>query len=298
VGWDKLGLVIPGPPPVPWAASHAMVPFVEALDGCVRVYFSARDEAGRSVTGCAQFDPGDPTAIQYGPPLLGPGRLGAFDDSGAMGSCLVSHSGRRHLYYIGWSRGVSVPFYTFIGCAVSAGNGLEFRRISEAPVVERGPHDPFLATSPWVMVEESRWRLWYASGVRWEARDDGPRHYYNIRYAESDDGVLWRRDGRICIDFEEGEYALARPCVLRTRDGYRMWYSRRGDAYRIGYAESADGVEWERRDAVAGIDVSPAGWDSEMIAYPCIFEHKGSWFMLYNGNGYGITGIGLAVLHE
>ena len=37
-------------------------------------------------------------------------------------------------------------------------------------------------------------------------------------------------------------------------------------------------------------------WDSEMIEYPCVFEHAGSWFMLYNGNRYGDTGIGAAVL--
>jgi hypothetical protein len=296
VRWTKLGRIVPTPPPVPWAVSHAMVPFVEPTDGAVRIYFSGRDDAGRSITGSAEFDPARPETVEYGPALLGPGRLGAFDDSGAMGSCLVSHGGRRHLYYIGWSRGVSVPFYTFIGCAVSTGG--EFERLSEAPVVERSPQDPYLATSPWALFEDGRWRLWYASGVRWEARDEGPRHFYNIRYADSEDGISWHRDGRVCIDFAEGEYALARPCVVRHDDRYRMWYSRRGDAYRIGYAESPDGLEWERKDGETGIDVSHDGWDSEMIEYPCVFQHDGGWFMLYNGNGYGATGIGLAVLED
>jgi hypothetical protein len=77
-----------------------------------------------------------------------------------------------------------------------------------------------------------------------------------------------------------------------------MWYSRRGQAYRIGYAESDDGVRWQRRDGEAGIDVSDSGWDAEMIAYPCVFRHEGRLFMLYNGNGYGRTGVGLAVLAE
>jgi hypothetical protein len=273
-----------------------MVPFVEPHRDGVRLYFSGRDHAGRSVTGSAELDPRAPESVEYGPALLGPGRLGAFDDAGATGSCLVSHEGRRLLYYIGWSRGVSVPFYTFIGCAVCT--GAEFERVSEAPVVERGPHDPFLATSPWVLVEDGLWRLWYASGTSWAQKASGPKHYYNIKYAESDDGIIWRRDGRVCIGYEEGEYALARPCVVRAGDVYRMWYSRRGDAYRIGYAESSDGLDWERHDREAGIDVSPKGWDSEMIEYPCVFEHDGSWFLLYNGNGYGATGIGLAVLED
>jgi hypothetical protein len=69
-----------------------------------------------------------------------------------------------------------------------------------------------------------------------------------------------------------------------------MWYSYRGKNYRIGYAESDDGLNWKRKDEDAGIDVS------EMIEYPFVFDHKGGRYMLYNGNGYGKTGIGLAVL--
>ncbi|MFM8395102.1 MAG: hypothetical protein ACKOB4_14370, partial [Acidobacteriota bacterium] len=47
-----------------------------------------------------------------------------------------------------------------------------------------------------------------------------------------------------------------------------------------------------------GIDVSAAGWDDEMIEYPFVFEHRGRLFMLYNGNGYGRTGFGLALLRQ
>ena len=35
-----------------------------------------------------------------------------------------------------------------------------------------------------------------------------------------------------------------------------------------------------------------------MMAYPYVFEHGGDRYMLYNGNGYGKTGIGLAVLSQ
>ena len=45
---------------------------------------------------------------------------------------------------------------------------------------------------------------------------------------------------------------------------------------------------------MAGIDASDSGWDSEMIEYPCVFDAAGTRYMLYNGNGFGKTGIGLA----
>jgi hypothetical protein len=299
--WRKLGRLIATPVPVDWGVSHAMVPVAERRADGVRVYFSTRDLEGRSSTGFADFDPAAPTeSLRYGgKAVLRPGRLGTFDDSGAMGAALVSRGDRKFLYYIGWSRGVSVPFYTFVGCAVSADGGESFRRVSSAPVVERGPHDPFLTTSPWVLVEDGIWRLWYASGTGWSREGNGRQHHYNIKYAESNDGISWRRSGITCIDFSHaGEYAIARPCVVKDGTLYRMWYSYRGDAYRIGYAESSDGIRWERKDAEVGIDLSEGGWDSQMIEYPCVFDHGGARYMLYNGNGYGETGIGVAVLER
>ena len=273
-----------------------MVPFVEVLGDRVRLLFSARDEYGRSLTGAASFEPAAPGSVRFEErPLLRPGPLGAFDDSGAMGSCLVEHDGRKHLYYIGWNRGVTVPFTPFVGCAVSNDGGRVFERVSAGPILDRNEHDPYLTTSPWVLVEDGRWRMWYAAGTGWSLENRRPKHHYHVRYAESEDGIVWRRDGRVCIDYAgRDEYAIARPCVVQTKGGYRMWFSYRGDAYRIGYAESTDGIEWERKDASSGIDVSAGGWDSEMIEYPCVFQHGGSWYMLYNGNGYGATGIGLA----
>ena len=65
--------------------------------------------------------------------------------------------------------------------------------------------------------------------------------------------------------------------------------------YRIGYATSQNGDDWTRRDDEVGIDVSAEGWDSDMICYPCVIDHRGTRFMLYNGNAYGATGFGLAV---
>ena len=88
---------------------------------------------------------------------------------------------------------------------------------------------------------------------------------------------------------------LSTPCVVMENGTYRMWFSYKEHSYRIGYAESQDGINWERMDSRAGIDVSASGWDSEMIEYAYVFRHKDKLYMLYNGNDYGREGIGLAV---
>ncbi len=87
-------------------------------------------------------------------------------------------------------------------------------------------------------------------------------------------GIEWERKGIVCIDFKsDDEYAISRPCVLKEDGIYKMWYSYRGEIYRIGYAESNDGLQWERKDEEAGLVVSESGWDSERSCYLHVFEH-------------------------
>lgn len=278
-----------------------MMPIADADEsGNVRILFTSRDERNRSHIGSVLLDIQRGAVHSYSErPLLCPGPLGAFDDSGAMGSCLVRHGGRQLLYYIGWSLGVTVPFYTFVGCAVSEDDGRTFTRVSPAPILPRSPTDPFLTTTPWVLRDGAMWRMWYVSGTGWDELPGKPRHRYHIKYAESDDGFEWRRWGRVSIDYaDESEYAIARPCVVRDGNTYKMWFCHRGARYELGYAESADGISWQRLDREAGIDVSRSGWDSEMVGYPCVFDDQERRFILYNGNGYGMTGIGWAELQR
>jgi hypothetical protein len=299
--WRKEGVLVP-PPRLPWARSHAAVPVAEPLrDGTIRLYFSTRDELGRAHITSADVDLADPSRVpRYRTTaILGPGRLGTFDDSGVTTSCLIEHSGLRYLYYTGWSRGVTVPFYLCVGCAISSDGGETFERVSEAPVLERSDVDPFLTASPWVLVENGRWRMWYVSGTGWRVIDGEPRHWYHVKYCVSDDGVAWQRSGHVSVDYAgPEEHAFGRPCVVRDGDLYRMWYCSRGRAYRIGYAESANGLDWQRKDSEAGLEPSPTDWDSEMQAYPLVLDSGGKRYLLYNGNGYGETGIGYAVLEE
>ena len=137
--------------------------------------------------------------------------------------------------------------------------------------------------------------MWYGSNLRWGTHEQDMDHV--IKVAESEDGIHWVREGRIAIGLDgQGEYAVCRPWVEKTSDGYRMWYCHRGDAYRIGVAESPQGDSWQRRSP--GIDVSDSGWDAEMLAYPSIFTLRGRRFLLYNGNRYGKTGFGVAMQQD
>jgi hypothetical protein len=295
--WIKQGLLFEPPTALGWMRTHAAIPYAEPLGDLYRVYFSGRDAENRARIGYFDLDLTEPVrVVRVGnEPVIGTGPLGAFDDHGVTGSWIVTQGGRTFHYYTGWTLGVTVPFYVFAGLAVSEDGGT-FHRVSPAPILERNATDPYLTASPCVLIEGELWRMWYVSGTRWESGLGTPRHYYHVRYAESRDGIAWDRRGIVCIDHRGDEFAIARPCVVRDGERYRMWYSYRGASYRIGYAESADGIQWMRKDDEAGIAVSPSGWDSDMIAYAFVFAHAGRLYMLYNGNEFGKTGIGLACL--
>lgn len=300
MGWIQKGLLIVPQTSRPWMRTHAMLPCVDPAtleSDAVRVYFSGRDEQNRSRIGwaelCADASRRELSVVRYADePVLDLGGLGCFDDNGVTPSCILNEGSAKYLYYIGWNRGSTVRMGLVAGLARSEDGGKTFRRVSRAPILERIDSEPLnLNTAPCVHHEQGRWRMWYISGIEW-MHPDLPR--YDIKYAESADGIHWRRDGRVCIALGPDEHALARPCVLRENGLYKMWYGYKGPNYRIGYAESSDGLTWKRKDAEAGIGPS-AGWSDRMQEYAYVFVHRGQKFMLYNGNDYGKDGAGYAV---
>lgn len=299
MGWVKQGQIFVPQGQYDWVVSHAMLPIPERRgDDLYRIYFSGRDDLNRSLVGYVEIDIREPTRILKlsERPVLGLGELGTFDDNGVTPSWILDREGKKYLYYVGWNQGATVRMAEMAGLAISTDGGERFTRVSRAPILERTDREPLaLLAATCVRIENGTWRMWYVSGIEWVHRDFVK---YDIKYAESGDGIHWKRDGKPCLGFKSAEeYALARPCVLKDGSLYKMWFAyRQGqETYRIGYAESPDGRTWERKDPVGGLDVSRTGWDSEMVEYPYVFDHKGKRYLLYNGNGYGKNGFGYAV---
>ena len=300
MNWQKCGHIFV---PDQSMHSHASVPIADHLhDNVFKIYFSVRDINNISYTWSLDYDIALNKIIEIGKePILSPGMPGTFDDAGAMASCLMTHNGIKYLYYIGWNISKSVPFRNAIGLAIKKPDG-QFEKYSQGPIIDRGIHDPVFTASSCVLYHENKFKMWYLSCIGWDM-SDAPRHSYNIKYAESVDAINWTRTGITAIDFkDEYEYAISTPRVIIEHGKYKMWYSYRASkensTYRIGYAESSDGINFTRMDNSAGIDVSQEGWDSEMICYPYVFDHNDCRYMLYNGNSYGKTGFGLAKIPQ
>jgi hypothetical protein len=300
--WRKLGrLFCPGGDRRhPKLLTHAANPLPVQLEGDVyRVFFSGRDATNRSSVGAVDIDLMKRQVVQeHREPVFEHGsECSFFADGVSIGNCYDTPAGR-YMLFMGWRNPADAHWHGEIG-RLRLDRELRLSLDGDGPFMQLDADDAVSLSYPWVMREDSGrgYAMWYGSTLTWNAGNSEMVHVINR--ASSEDGERWRKEG-LAVPYGIGTaQAFSRPTVLSDAAGLHMWFSYRsgtGQAYRIGYATSVDGRNWTLKLEDAGIDVSAQGWDSEMIEYPFVLEHGGERYMLYNGNGYGKTGFGLAVL--
>lgn len=312
--WKKLGKIFT-PQEISgraWLHAFAQAPCALVLDDVVRIYFSCRppaDDLGQFVSYSAfvDFDRNDLTTIRRVAehPILPLGQLGTFDEFGIYPLSVVRDGKQIRAYYGGWTRCESVPFNVGIGVAISEDDGVSFRKLGNGPVLPYSLDEPFILSGPKIRKYQGDWLLFYICGTQWKKIDGRMEPIYRIRAARSKDGLRWEKFGRDLIPPRFGDNeAQASPDVFFHSGRFHMFFCYRScrdyrsgpNAYRIGYAYSADLLNWTRSDEKAGIDVSETGWDSEMVSYPHVFAVDDRIYMAYLGNHFGRDGFGLASL--
>jgi predicted GH43/DUF377 family glycosyl hydrolase len=286
--------------------SHACVPTaLPPENGRIRLFFAPRNQNGQSIPSYIDLSADNPSELlEIGKePIMQLGELGTFDDGGIMPCSIQKHKDDLYLYYVGWNPSVSVAYRNAVGLAISEDGGKTFERAFKGAVVDRSATEPYFTASPCVLKLKDTWHMWYASGTGFLVVNGRTEPLYKIKYAQSQDGKNWKRTNHTCIEPLDQYEANARPTVIFENGLFRMWFCFRGsfdyrdgqDSYKIGYAESKDGLSWTRKDDEAGISYSTKGWDSTMQTYPNVIRWKDTYLMFYNGNGFGKTGIGYAI---
>lgn len=303
--WRKLGLVYAPDGSLPWASSHAMIPTpVRLNDDVTRVFVTFCDALGVGRPGYVDVSAKDPLQVLgvSQQPLLDLGKPGTFDENGML-ACGVTDlgNGRMFMYYVGFELGTKIRYRLLTGLAISEDGGNTFSRFASTPVLERSSTELYFRCGPYCLYDLQLFRLWYVAGSEWIDLDGKSMPVYDIRYAESDDGINWPDHGEVQIPITDpDEHGFGRPCVIaKPGGGYRMFYSvrrRSFGAYRLGYAESADGNTWARMDEQLNLDVTPEAFDSDAIMYAAPIEIDGKLYVFYNGNNFGRDGFAAAVL--
>ena len=298
--WKKLGLLFSPTKLHPKLISHAANPLPVWLKGNIfRVFYSGRDASSRSSVGAVDIDIVKRKIVQtHIKPFFVHGDKGSFYADGvSIGNCYKVND-ITYMLFMGWQTSDKGHWRGEIGRLI-VNSDFTLDLDDEQPFMSTDSVDPVSLSYPWVLPDgKNGYHMWYGSTISWNAGNGEMLHVIN--YASSSDGNNWSRKG-LAIPYElKKAQAFSRPTVIgNIVSGYKMWFSYRsgsGEKYRIGYAVSKDGRNWELSLDAVGINLSDEGWDSEMIEYPFVFDHKGQRYMLYNGNCYGKTGFGLAVL--
>jgi hypothetical protein len=305
--WNKLGVVWYTDGTQPWSKTHAMgpTPFLRD-DETIRVFLTTLDEQGRGRPMYVDVAADNPTRVLNVShcPLLDIGVPGTFDDNGLMAISFVqTKPGELLMYYAGFEICTQIRYRILAGLAISKDGGESFNRYSKAPILERTNEELYFRGGPFAMLDEGVFKLWYVAGSEWTNLNGKEMPVYDLRYQESKDGIHWADRGMLSMAITgEDEHGFGRPWVIkRGPNDYQLFYSirrRSFGAYRLGYAESTDGIHWVRKDDEMGLDVSPDGFDSQAIMYSAVINVKGKTYCFYNGNNFGEKGFGVAELVE
>ncbi|MFA5868063.1 MAG: DUF2341 domain-containing protein [Actinomycetota bacterium] len=85
------------------------------------------------------------------------------------------------------------------------------------------------------------------------------------------------------------------PTVIKDGTTYKMWYSGHDGAnWRIGYAESTDGVTWTKNPNPV-LDLGGFGsWDDNAVYYPTVVKDGATYKMWYSGDDHANSRTGYA----
>ena len=299
--WRKLGIVYAPDGKEAWAQTHAMLPTPIILkSGILRIYCAMRDAKGVGRTGYVDLNPDNPLEVLgvSQRPVLDVGVPGTFDENGTIASCVIYVGDTLYMYYAGFELGAQIRYRILTGLATSTDGGTTFVKHAHTPVLERSPCELFFRCSSYVHWTGDRMRMWYIGGSEWTEINGKAMPVYDLKYLESKDGKVWGDTGLTSLSLQDDEHGFGRPCIIqRSENDYQLFFSIRKRSlgmYRLGYAESKNGLDWVRKDDQLGLDVSPSGFDSEAIMYAAPITIGDKTYLFYNGNDFGRDGFAVA----
>jgi len=225
---------------------------------------------------------------------------------------IPSDDGPWLMYFGAWGRAREdgkLPNTT--GLAISDDEGRTWHYWSDRPVLALDkPYDREATGSCCVLRVGGELRMYYTAIGHYFQRPEGVQTGHGeviprigIAYAVSDDGIHWHKpldDLMVSprgFDTEPYEYICSKPCVIAERNGYRMWVSTFGPAYRIRSLTSPDGLNWAWQpggpDGDMGIGAS-GQFDDHQRSYASVVLHGDEYRCWYTGNDFGTTGTGYA----
>ncbi|UCG69418.1 MAG: hypothetical protein JSV09_16890, partial [Thermoplasmata archaeon] len=216
-------------------------------------------------------------------PVVDLGSSGSWD-SNSVGACTVLDNGTKyHMWYSGMN-----DTYARVGYAAGHAKLPDIGSWIKNPVNpvltlgSSGVWDDYYVGHPTILYKDNVYHMWYSG-------DDGTSTL-RIGYANSTDGVMWiKNPTNPVLDVGPGgSWDGARtysPTVIFDGAIYHMWYTGYNDTnFRIGYANSSDGITWIKHPQNPVLDLgSPGEWDDSRVYAPCVLYDGIKFHMWYSG---------------
>ena len=112
-----------------------------------------------------------------------------------------------------------------------------------------------------------------------------------IYHFTSPDGIRWSRDPTPVVAATDGLRSTIYPFVLRTEDGYTMWYGCHvdGGRFEIYCSTSADGTDWVHHGHAPAFPATrhPSDFDGRYTSTPCVVDDGDRYLLYYSARDWG-----------
>lgn len=168
-------------------------------------------------------------------------------------------------------------------------DGITWGNVKEA-VLKPGPSWDAIGveTASVLKDPQGKYRMYYSSSFK--EHDD-----FAIGLAFSEDGVSWNKNNKPVFEpenkWEQGEFnGVLEPSVIYDAEEkmYKLWYSALGEkdgklAFRIGYATSLDGINWQRLKEPVLETGKERAWDDVLVSHVNVVKSRDGYHMFYFG---------------
>lgn len=218
-------------------------------------------------------------------PILNLGTSGAWDSAGVSNPSVIFKNNEYKMWFTGFD-GKNMR----IGYATSP-DGINWVKSQNNPILDLGQYgswDSIHVANPTVLFDGIIYKMWFTGF-------DG--EHMRIGYANSPDGIHWEK----CYENpvlnigawgENKNSDVWSPSVVFDGISYKMWFASFDGNMKIGYAQSSDGIHWEKNALSPALDLGNWGsWDDRGVWAPSVlldgFEYR-MWYSGWNGNNVGI----------
>ena len=300
--WRSLGLLFDFESKYEWMNSHASLPtIINISNEYFRIFFSTRDIFNRSHTTFVDLNlqywrPGNKLIHTQKKPTFSPGKIGLFDDCGVTVSTFLKTKSGMYAYYLGWTQKKTTLFSNEIGIAYVDKN-YNFNRIQNLPIYGRTEVEPLTFGYPTILKYNNKISMYYDGIKKWNLKNQAS-YKFNLREAIYNKKDKWIFTNKELIKLKSNERAITRPTFMILNKKLIMIFSLDvAGKYELAAACQNNNGKWSRMNNFTFVN-SGQEWDSIDNCYPSIFESNNQYYMLYNGNGYGKSGFGIAKLFD